>query len=43
LVQGEAQVQSIRAFEVLLPETAAFAGANLATDRTEETRQVEGK
>jgi acetolactate decarboxylase len=43
LVQGSAQVATISEVELQLPRNEAFAQADQSKDRTEETRQVEGK
>ena len=43
LVSGTAQVEAISKLELQLPENEAFAHADQAKDRSEETRQVEGK
>ena len=43
LVSGTAQVEAISKLELQLPENEAFALADQAKDRSEETRQVEGK
>jgi acetolactate decarboxylase len=43
LAEGTAQVEAISKVELQLPETESFAHANQAKDRSEETRQVEGK
>ncbi len=43
LVQGSTQVATISEVELQLPRNEAFAQADQSKDRTEETRQVEGK
>lgn len=43
LMSGTAQVEAISKLELQLPENDAFAHADQAKDRSEETRQVEGK
>ena len=43
LVQGSAQVGPIGELDLQIPRNEAFAQADQSKDRTEETRQVEGK
>ncbi len=43
LVQGSAQVAPIGELDLQIPRNEAFAQADQSKDRTEETRQVEGK
>jgi len=43
LAEGTVQVEAISKIELKLPVNEAFAHADQAIDRTEETRQVEGK